>query len=204
MSVDQQKISAVILAGGRGQRMGGEDKGLVQLDGRPLVAWMIDRIGPQVDELLISANRHLDQYGRFGYPVLADTADDFRGPLAGLSRGMATAAHSLVLSAPCDTPFLPPSLVKRLVSALISSNSDLALPVTGGQTHRAVCLYRKKLLPSLDDFLAKGGRRVGEWQSLQQGIEVPFEDADEFVNLNTAGELELAQHRLRSFPRDAQ
>lgn len=198
MPNEHQKISAVILAGGRGQRMGGEDKGLIQLNGRPLIAWMIDCIAPQADELFISANRHLDQYRQFGYPVLADASGDFQGPLAGLSRAMAEATHPLILSVPCDTPFLPRDLAHRLIQALTADHSDLALPVACGQAHRAVCLYRKTLQPGLADFLEKGGRRVGEWQSLQRRSEVPFEDETGFLNLNTAAELDTQENRLRS------
>lgn len=169
--------------------MGGIDKGLALLNGRPLAAWVLERIAPQVDELLISANRNLDQYRLFGHPVLPDTSPDFQGPLAGLLRAMAEAAHPLILSVPCDTPFLPDNLVGRLTVALEESGADIAIPVCGGQVHRAVCLCRRNLLPGLENFIAQGGRRVGEWQSLLRRVEVPFDDEQAFLNLNTADEL---------------
>ncbi|MDD5330111.1 MAG: molybdenum cofactor guanylyltransferase [Sulfuricella sp.] len=190
------KISAVILAGGQARRMGGADKGLALLGGRPLIAWVLDCIAPQVGELFISANRNLDTYRRFGYPVLPDTTPDFHGPLAGLRRAMTEATHPLILSAPCDTPFLPCNLVGRLAAALDETGADIALPVAQGQVHRAVCLCRQELLPNLEQFLDRGGRRVGEWQSAHRVAEVPFDDAREFLNLNTEQELALQEELI--------
>jgi len=183
------RISAVILAGGRAQRMGGADKGLALLGDRPLVAWVLERIAPQVDELFISANRNLDRYRQFDFPVLADASPDFQGPLAGLCRAMAEAIHPLLLCVPCDMPFLPPDLVERLLAALDESGSDIAIALVDGQVQRAVCLCRRALLPGLESFVAQGGRRVGEWQSKLRRIEVPFADARAFLNLNTQQEL---------------
>jgi molybdopterin-guanine dinucleotide biosynthesis protein A len=169
--------------------MGGADKGLALLYGRPLIAWVLERIAPQVDELFISANRNLDQYRRFGHPVLPDASPDFQGPLAGLLRAMTEAAHPLMLSVPCDTPFLPDDLVERLTAAIEESGADAAVPVCGDRVHRAVCLCRRSLLPSLENFLSQGGRRVGEWQSMLRLVEVPFNEEQAFLNLNTPDEL---------------
>lgn len=190
------KISAVILAGGRAQRMGGADKGLAHLGGRPLIIWVLEAIVSQVDELFISANRNLDQYRQFGHPVLPDVSPDFQGPLAGLHRAMAEATHPLILCVPCDTPFLPPDLVERLAGALEETGADIAIPVAGGQVHRAVCLCRRNLQPGLEHFLNQGGRRVGEWQSMLQRVEVPFDDDRAFLNLNTMGELAAGERQL--------
>ncbi len=183
------KISAVILAGGQARRMGGADKGLALLDGRPLIAWVLDCIAPRVDELFVNANRNLEAYRRFGYPVLPDITPDFQGPLAGLRRAMVDATHPLILSAPCDTPFLPHELVRRLTDALERSGAEIALPVTERQAHRAVCLCRRSLRSDLALFLDQGGRRVGEWQARHRVVEVPFDDEREFLNLNTEQEL---------------
>ena len=190
-------ISAVILAGGRAQRMDGADKGLVLLCGRPLIAWALEKIAPQVDEIFISANRNLDRYRQFGYPVLADASPDFHGPLAGLCRAMAEAANPLILCAPCDTPFLPQDLAGRLLAALDETGADIALPVAGGRVHRAVSLCRKTLLPGLKNFLDRGGRRVGEWQSQIKRAEVGFDDERAFLNLNTAAELAAYESELK-------
>lgn len=190
------KISAVILAGGQARRMGGADKGLALLGGRPLIAWVLECIAPQVDELFISANRNLDQYRQFSRTVLTDISPDFQGPLAGLRRAMAEATHPLILCAPCDTPFLPHDLAGRLASALEESGADIALPVCGGQIHRAACLCRCSLLPGLAHFIDRGGRRVGEWQSGLHCIEVPFDDEHAFLNLNTADELAAGEQQV--------
>ena len=169
--------------------MGGADKGLELLKGRPLIAWALERIAPQVDELFISANRNIDQYRIFGYPVLPDASTDFQGPLAGLLRTMTEAAHPLILSVPCDTPFLPDNLVEILTDALDASGADIAIPICDGRVHRVACLCRRSLLPSLENFLAQGGRRVGEWQSMLSRVEVPFDDEQAFLNINTTDEL---------------
>jgi molybdopterin-guanine dinucleotide biosynthesis protein A len=119
--------------------MDGADKGLALLNGRPLVAWVLERIAPQVDELFISANRNLDQYRLFEHPVLPDTSPDFQGPLAGLLRAMAEAVHPLILSVPCDTPFLPDDLVGRLTEALEESSADIAITVQFACAGAAFC-----------------------------------------------------------------
>lgn len=184
------KISAVILAGGRGQRMSGQDKGLVLLQGRPLIVWVLERVAPQVDELFISANRNLEQYRAFGYPVLADELPDFPGPLAGLHRAMEAAVHPLVLCAPCDTPFLPLDLAARLCTGLEESGAQVAVPLAGGRSHPAICLVRRELLSDLADYLSAGGRRVGEWQQRLKRATVLFEQAEAFLNINTPDQLE--------------
>jgi len=198
VTAERSKISAVILAGGLARRMGGADKGLELLNGRPLTAWVLERITPQVDELFVSANRNLDQYRRFGHPVLPDASPNFQGPLAGLLSAMTAAAHPLILSVPCDTPFLPDDLVGRLAMALKETGADIAVPVCGGQVHRAVCLCRRGLLPGLENFLAQGGRRVGEWQSMLRSVEVQFDDERSFLNLNTADEMAASEERLET------
>jgi molybdopterin-guanine dinucleotide biosynthesis protein A len=117
------RITGVILAGGRGRRMGGVDKGLQELRGRPLLAWVIERFGPQVDELLINTNQNGDRYAVFGHRVLADQIPDFAGPLAGLHAALTAATHSLLATVPCDAPFLPDDLVLRLLQALTASGA---------------------------------------------------------------------------------
>lgn len=196
--VESPRISAVILSGGRAQRMGGVDKGLTPLGGRPLIVWVLERIAPQVDELFISANRNLESYRPLGYPVLADVPPDFQGPLAGLRRCMTEATNPLILCAPCDTPFLPPDLAGRLLGAIEASGADIALPVVSGQTQHAIFLCRRTVLPGLENFINHGGRRVGEWQSKLRCIELPFGDEHAFLNLNTAEELAAGERELNT------
>ena len=200
-------ISAVLLAGGQGSRMGGVDKGLVELAGQPMAAHVLARLAPQVDELLINANQNLERWQSFGYPVFSDDfggADGFCGPLAGLHAALVRAQHPLVLSVPCDSPFLPTDLVARLAHALHASAgthasaAQLAVATTAGRAHPVFCLCRRELAPQLADFLAAGGRKVGAWHSTLQVVEVPFDDDPAaFRNINTATELSAAEHDLK-------
>ncbi|MEN6587858.1 MAG: molybdenum cofactor guanylyltransferase MobA [Sulfuricella sp.] len=189
-------VTAIILAGGRGQRMGEVDKGLQLLRGKPLVSWVTDSIAPQVDEVLISANRNLERYRELGFAVLPDAMPDFPGPLAGLHRALENAKHPLWLSVPCDTPFLPHDLVQRLRDGLLSGDAELAVAASGGRLQRVICLGYSHLRAGLGDFIARGGRRVGEWQDGLRSIAVPFEDELIFSNINTPEELSEAENKL--------
>lgn len=165
--------------------MGGQDKGLVPVRGRPLVNWVLERVAPQVDEILISANRNIADYKAFGYPVITDTIPGFAGPLAGLQRALSLAAHPLVITLPCDAPLLPRNLVARLLGALMEQGADLAIPVAGGRTHQAICLCRCAVLTDLERYLEAGGRRVEEWQRRLHRVEVAFDESHAFANINT-------------------
>ena len=183
-------ITGVILAGGRGRRMGGIDKGLQELQGRPMVQWVLERLAPQVDSVLINANRNLPRYAGFGCPVLPDRVPDFAGPLAGLHAALAQATTPLVATVPCDSPFMPLDLVERLQAALVADKAELALACAAGRAHRAFCLARRELLPKLDAFLAAGERKVGLWHASLNVVEVDFDDeADAFDNINTPEQL---------------
>jgi molybdopterin-guanine dinucleotide biosynthesis protein A len=183
-------VTGVILAGGLGRRMGGVNKGLQRLKGKPLVQWVIERFAPQVDELLINANQNLDQYGSLGYRVVEDDIGGFAGPLAGLHRALTEARHERVATVPCDSPFLPHDLVSRLRSALEAHAADIAVARTGDQPHPVFCLCRRDVLPGLTSFLAGGGRKIDAWYASLETVEVPFDDAVEaFSNINTRDEL---------------
>ena len=181
-------ITGVVLAGGLGRRMGGVDKGLQELDGRPLAAWVIERLAPQVDELLINANQNIERYAAFGHRVVSDRIPDFAGPLAGLHAALALANSPLVVSAPCDSPFLPGDLVARLRAGL--GTADLAVARTFAQSHPVFCLCRRELLGHLSEFLAGGGRAFKHWYSTLEVAEIRFDDkAAAFENINTRQEL---------------
>ncbi len=183
-------ISGVILAGGLARRMGGADKGLQSLSGKPLVQWAIERLQPQVDELLINANRELALYARFGYPVISDRIPGFAGPLAGLHAALASAAHTLVACVPCDSPLLPGDLVDRLYDALEAEGSALARARTFAQRQPVFCLCRRALLPQLTAFLHSGGRQPDLWYRTLKASEVAFDDeAAAFRNINTSQDL---------------
>ncbi|RPI43627.1 MAG: molybdenum cofactor guanylyltransferase [Betaproteobacteria bacterium] len=183
-------VTGLILAGGQGRRMGGVDKGLQTLHGKPLVAWVLERLAPQVSEILISANQNLDRYGSFGHRVLPDEVGGFAGPLAGLERAMQAATHDFIVTAPCDSPLLPADLVHRLQEAQATRGADLAVARTGLQVHPVFCLCKRSLHSHLRAYLAGGGRKIDTWYSELAVIEVPFDDeAAAFSNINTVEEL---------------
>jgi len=183
-------ITGLVLAGGEGRRMGGQDKGLVPLRGRPLIEWVLSRIRPQVTDILISANRNLEAYARFGHPVLTDRTEGYVGPLAGIARGLLETRHGLLLAVPCDTPFLPDDLVARLWDALSAGDFDLAVPLVKGRTQNAICLMHTRVGASLAQYLAQGGRQVEAWQTGIKRAVADFDDeAAFFVNLNRPEQL---------------
>ena len=185
-----QPVTGVILAGGQGRRMGGVDKGLRELRGKPLVAWVLERFAPQVDEVLINANQNLDVYARFGPRVISDQIGGFAGPLAGLQRGLTEASHPLVATVPCDSPFLPSDLVARLAAAMHCAQAQLAVARTGQQPHPVFCVCRRDVAPHLTRFLAGGGRKIDAWYATLAVAEVAFDDEpDAFSNINTPEEL---------------
>src|SRR5258708_32287840 len=134
------EVTGVIVAGGQGSRMGGVDKGLQPFRGRPMAAHAVERLAPQVDELLINANRNPEAYAQFGHRVIADEIEGFAGPLAGFERGLAHATGELAITVPCDSPFLPADLVARLRAALERDGADLAVAKTGAQAHPVLSL----------------------------------------------------------------
>jgi molybdopterin-guanine dinucleotide biosynthesis protein A len=185
----RRSIAAIILAGGRGRRMDERDKGLVELAGRPLVAHVLDRLRPQVDELAISANRHLDAYAAFGCPVVPDSLPDQPGPLAGI---LAAAAHTRaewLLVTPCDTPFLPADLAARLRAAALEHGVEMVRAADTERIHYAVMLLHRRLLDDLAAVLAAGERRVQSWQARHPHAEAVFADPDAFFNINTEDDL---------------
>lgn len=183
-------VSGIVLAGGQGSRMGGVDKGLQPFRGRPMVAHAVERLAPQVDELLINANRNTEAYGQLGHRVIADEIPGFAGPLAGFERGLAHAQGQLVVTVPCDSPFLPLDLVARLRERLEAAGADLAVAKTGDQAHPVFSLMRRGVLPSLQEFLGSGQRKIDRWYAALRVEEVAFDDqADAFLNINTREEL---------------
>jgi molybdenum cofactor guanylyltransferase len=182
-------ITGLILAGGLGRRMGGIDKGLTLLDGKPLVTHVIERLAPQVGSLLINANRHVADYEAYGYPVLVDRIEGFVGPLAGLHAGLNACTTPLLVSAPCDSPFLPLDLVARLHAGLAGIDAQIALPQTSDGLQPVFALVRREVLPSLTGYLAAGGRQMQAWCRQLRLATVDFPDGAAFGNINTPQEL---------------
>jgi molybdopterin-guanine dinucleotide biosynthesis protein A len=189
---DDRRIAGVILAGGLGRRMGGADKGLRRLHGKPMVQWVVERFSPQVDEMLINANQNVEEYSAFGYPVIPDQIGGFAGPLAGLHAALSCTDLPFVATVPCDSPFLPVDLVARLRAALTEHRGELDLAVarTLEQAQPVFCLCRRTVLPHLTAFLSGGGRKFDQWYASLNIVEVAFDDEIEaFNNINTPEEL---------------
>lgn len=185
------RICGLVLAGGQGRRMGGVDKGLQPLQGRPLMQHVIERLRPQVGDMLINANQNLERYAEFGCLVVPDRVGGFAGPLAGLDAGLHATDAPLIVTVPCDSPFLPHDLVARLAAARSVIDADVAVARTGSQPHPVFALVCTRVRPHLADFLARGERKIDRWYASLSVVEVAFDDeADAFTNINTRAELE--------------
>jgi molybdenum cofactor guanylyltransferase len=192
-------ITGMILAGGRGSRMGHVDKGLQPFRGSTMATHVLQRLEPQVGALAINANQNGDAYAAFGVPVWSDDLEGFEGPLAGLETGLRRCTTSLLATAPCDSPFLPADLVARLLAALLDEQSDLALAETEEacsdgalrvQPQPVFALVKTSALPELSAYLASGGRRMDGWYKDIRVARVRFDDASAFRNINTLQELQ--------------
>lgn len=192
-----EHITGLILAGGRGSRMGGVDKGLQQHRGMALALHAMQRLSPQVGTVAINANRHLDTYASFGVPVWPDAMPDHPGPLAGFLAGMEHCKTPYLLAVPCDVPNFPFDLVARLAAGLIAQNAQIAVAATreaeGVQVHPVFCLMATNLRDSLVAFIHSGQRKVARWTALQRCATVVFDEATAFANANTAQELQRLQ-----------
>jgi molybdopterin-guanine dinucleotide biosynthesis protein A len=193
----ESALTGLVLAGGRATRMGGQDKGLVPLAGRPMVAWVLDALRPQVDGIVINANRNLAAYGAFGYAVVEDRQGGFLGPLAGLATGLSVAPTPFVLTVPCDSPLLAGDLAARLLAACQAADAELAVAHDGGRLQPVFALYRRELADDLVGFLAEGGRKIDRWFQAHRVATVDFADRAEcFLNVNDPAERASLEARL--------
>lgn len=170
-------ITGVVLAGGRGRRMGGEDKGLLALHGRPLASYALDALGEVAEMRLINANRNLETYESLGFPVIQDANDRFDGPLAGFLSAMRAAVTPYMLTVPCDTPRLSGKLLQRLVDRLETSGANIAVAHDGERLHPVVMLAETCLADDLQAYLDAGERKVENWVRRQRWVSVDFSDA---------------------------
>ena len=188
------EITGLVLAGGRGSRMGGIDKGLQPWRGRVLAQHALDRLAPQVGRLAINANRNLEAYAAMGVPVWPDATGDFAGPLAGWLAGLQACETPWLVTVPCDTPLFPADLVARLAAAAIAEHAEIAMAsgLEEGQqrTQPVFCLLRRELQASLAEAMAAGERKVDRWTARHRCAVVPFDDPQAFFNINTLDELE--------------
>lgn len=193
----QFPVTTVILAGGRGVRIGG-GKGLQVLHDKPLIGWVLAAVSRDSAEVLINANETQELFGIFDRPVIGDQMQGWQGPLAGLHAALLHAQNNHVLTVPCDTPFLPHDLIARLRDGFNCLDAEAVVVVAGGYRQPAIALYRKNVQPKLIAFLESGGRKVNDWLDTLKLNEVVFENADEFENINTREELELAIQMVKS------
>lgn len=189
----RSNLTGAVLAGGQSSRMGGGDKGLINVAGRPLAAWVIDAVRSQVGPLLVNANRNQDSYGIFGYPVVSDRLEGFAGPLAGIASCMEAAATDYLLCVPCDSPFLPGDLAERLYLKLQDDAADICMAASGEQAQPVFALFRCRLRDSLLAYLAHGGRKPDRWYARHRTATVDFSDKPgAFMNINAPEDLAAA------------
>ena len=197
MTISTDDITGLILAGGRGSRMGGVDKGLQNHQGLPLAMHALMRLSLQVGHVMINANRNLGAYESLGVPVWPDALPDYPGPLAGFLAGLEHCETPYLVTVPCDTPGFPIDLVERLAAALEADSADIAMAATtenGAQQVQPVfCLLKASLMESLVRFTQTGQRKIDRWTALHRCVEVPFDDACAFFNANTLVELQQLQ-----------
>ena len=214
LHIDRRHITGVVLAGGRGSRMGGLDKGLQPFEGVPLALHALRRLQAQVGSVMISANRNLERYRTFGVPVWPDDASGYAGPLAGVACAMRHCATPYLATVPCDTPRFPGDVVERLRHALERDGAAMAVATiaqasrTGEPTtwrrQPVFCLLQTDLLPSLERHIAAGNQRVDGWITANQHVEVRFADFAAFANVNTLAQLQaLEQSAIPSPVSDA-
>ena len=196
--MSKEDVTGVILAGGRAQRMGGIDKGLVELQGKPMIAHVVEKLRPQVDQIVINANRNLDDYRRWSQTVVKDKVGEYDGPLAGMASGLEVAHTKYVLTCPCDSPLLASDLAQRMYSHSTTEQAEVAVASDGVRLHPVFLLIRQTLLPSILAFLAAGERKIDKWFAQHATIIVDFSDKPEtFLNVNTLREKEELASKLK-------
>ncbi len=195
--IDQ--ITGVILAGGRARRMGGKDKGLIRLNNRPMIEYVIDALRPQVSALMINANRNIQTYAELsGCPVITDIISDYAGPLAGMASAMQAADTEYILTVPCDSPFIAGHLAARLYSALRQQRARLSVAGDGRRMQPVFALLPRSLLTDLLAFLNTGERKIDRWYQRHHTALANLSDApDTFLNINSAEDLQKVQDKLQ-------
>jgi molybdopterin-guanine dinucleotide biosynthesis protein A len=195
--IDKKHITGLVLAGGRGSRMGGADKGLESHRGMPMALHALMRLAPQVGQTIINANRNLGAYEAMGVPVWPDTMPDYPGPLAGVMAGLAHCQTPYLVTVPCDSPLFPDDLVPRLADALEAADAEIAMVATPEdgvlRMQPVFCLMKVTLIDSLLRYTHSGRRKVDDWAAQHRCVPVRFDDVHAFTNANTAAELQRLQ-----------
>ena len=195
--ISKDDITGVILAGGQARRMQGQDKGLVLLNKQPMIEYVIDILKPQVGNLLINANRNHEQYAKYGFDIVSDQLSGYCGPLAGMASALNKTKTAYMLTAPCDSPFIPDDLVQRLVTSLESENADISVAHNGERMQPVFCLLKKELLSSMNDYLSQDERKLDKWFKQHALAIADFSDIPKtFDNLNTLEDIKTVESIL--------
>jgi molybdenum cofactor guanylyltransferase len=189
--IKPENVTAVILAGGMGRRMGGQDKGLVKYKDATLIERVLAGIAQQTENILINANRNLDAYSKYGYPIVEDTLTDFQGPLAGFYAAMAVAKTEYILTLPCDGPFVADNYLSSMLEAINKTDNKMAIASDGERMQPVYALLSVDLRPSLEKFLEEGERKIDRWYNRHQYSLVKFENETRlFTNINTPEDIQ--------------
>lgn len=195
--VTRQMFTGIILAGGQARRMGGQDKGLIDLAGSPLIQYVLDGLLPQVGKILINANRHQDIYKHYQCPIVADNYEGFCGPLAGMASCLKIIDTPLMVTVPCDSPFIPPDLVERMYLKLLQDDADISVAHNGERIQPVFAMLKRDLFKSMDSYLCSGERKIDKWFALHKFTVTDFSDApDTFININTRDDLVQIEKRI--------
>ena len=195
MNIDNKDITAVILAGGQGRRMGGQDKGLIEFDGKPLAALLVDSLRLQGVDIVINANRNHVRYQSFGCPVVSDQLADYQGPLAGFASAMSAVDSAFILTLPCDGPLLVDDYVARFIASYEQNGAAVQVAFDGDRLQPVHAMIKVDLLPSLTNFLDNGDRKIDRWYAQHDYARVDFSDcANMFRNINTPADRDSLQN----------
>ena len=193
----QADVTGAILAGGRGKRMGGHDKGMVILNEKPMIDYVMNALRPQVSTVVINANRNHEFYRQYGCPVIADNLSGFQGPLAGMASCLVNCITPYVATVPCDSPLLPADLVARLYVALAQNHAEISVAHDGNRMQPVFCLLHRSLIDSLSCFLREGERKIDRWFARHKVATVDFSSQpDTFLNINTPADRDALEVKL--------
>lgn len=185
-NIKNENVTGIILAGGKARRMGGQDKGLIEINGQAMITYVIKTLEPQVAKVMINANRNKKRYEQFGYPVFSDHLADFQGPLAGFSAAMDIATTNYICTCPCDGPLIPDDLVTRLYTGIRNQAAEICVAHDGSRIQPVYALIDCNLHTSLKEYLASGERKIDYWYAQHKLAQVDFSDnKNSFMNVNT-------------------
>ncbi len=195
--ISKNDVTGVVLAGGQARRMEGQDKGLVLLNNKPMIEYVIEALKPQVGSLLINANRNHDKYSEYGFDIVSDELSGYHGPLAGMASSLNKINTPYMLTAPCDSPFIPDDLAQRLMTSLETENADISVAHNGERMQPVFCLMKKELMSSMNNFLSQGERKIDKWFNQHALAIADFSDIPKtFDNLNTIEDIKSVESTL--------